>query len=164
MIRFLLPVCIFLSGCQFVRYIGAVPLEDFNLHIDEAQDLAQRGLENQGDISSLSVDLANENIIEAKKDGDDAKLERSIGTKVKAEIYTKRAKKLSETEFTKSEGISLDWGGIIQIILTGLGAAFPALGGILFMMNDKLKRVTEKAKFFAESTDKNEIAHDKDLS
>jgi hypothetical protein len=164
MIRLLLPLCLSLCGCQAYRMIGITPLTDFNTHIDEAQDLAQKGLENQGDISSLSVELANENIRDAKKDGDDAKLERSIGTKIKAEIYTKRANKLSETEFTKKEGVSFDWGSIIQMILTGLGAAFPALGGVLFMMKGKLNRVTEKAKYFAESTDKNDIAHDRDLA
>ena len=157
-------LCLCLTGCQAVSYIGAVPIGDFNRHIDEAQNLAKEGLENQGDISALSVELANENIIEAKADGDDAKLERSISTKVKAEIYTERANELSKTEFSKSEGFSFDWGSIVQMLLAALAAAFPALGGIIYMMKGKLNRVTEKAKFFAESTDKNEIAHDKDLS
>jgi len=160
----LLPLLLLLlTGCQYVRYIGAVPIADFNKHIEEAESLAQNGLENQGDISALSIDLANENIMEAKSDGDDAKLERSIGTKIKAEMYTQRAKKLSETEFTRAKEGDFDWGGIFSMVLQGLGAAFPALGGVMYLMKGKMDRIKDKAVYYAGSEKKDEISHDRDL-
>ena len=159
----LVSVVLCLSGCKAVEYFGAVSMETYNGHIEEIEDFSKQALTNQGDIGTVAQELAQENIYEAKADNDDAKLERSIGTRVRAEIATKKANKLAEVEFKRGETPSMDWGNILQMILTGLGAAFPALGGILFMMKGKLNRVTEKAKHFASKSESFDVSHDKDF-
>lgn len=139
-------------------------MQTYNEHIEEMQSFSKRALENQGKIGEVTTELAQENVIEAKANDDEPKLERSIATRVKAEIATKEANKLAETEFTKAETPSLDWSGIVQMILAGLGTAFPVLGGATMLMSGKIKRLQEKGKQLAKSTNVDDISSDKDYS
>jgi hypothetical protein len=109
----------------------------------------------------VTVDLANENILTAKKDDDKPKLERAIETKVKAQMATKEANKLSETKFEKIEGN--DFSGLLDIIMGILSALFPALAGYLLMIRNQLGRVKEKAITYASSPETFDISKDKDL-
>ena len=159
----LVSVALCLSGCKAVEYVGAVSMETYNGHIDEVEKFSKEALTNQGDLGSVTQELAQENIYEAKADNDDAKLERSIGTRVRAEIATKKANSLSKTEFTKGQSMGFDWSSIIQMILTGLGAACPALAGVIYMMKGKINRVVEKGKHFASKSESFDVSHDKDF-
>ena len=159
----IISLLVLLSGCRTVEYFGAVSMETYNTHIEEIEDFSKQALTNQGDIGAVTQELAQENIYEAKADNDDAKLERSISTRVRAEIATKKANSLAEVEFKRGESPSFDWGSIVQMILTGLGAAFPALGGVMLLMKGKLDRVKEKGKRFATTSETFDISTDKDF-
>lgn len=158
-----LCLVLLLSGCQAVKYLGAVPLEEYNAHIEEVERFSKEALENQGDIAGVAVKLAQENVIEAKSDGDDAKLDRAISTRVEAEMANKKANKLAETQFTKSEAPSFDWSNILSMLLTALGGAVPAGGVVAMLLNGKLNRVKEKAKTYASRPETFDISQDKDL-
>lgn len=121
-------------------------------------------MDNQGKIGEVTVELAQENLIEARTDDDEAKIERSIGAKVRAEIATKRANKLADTKFTKAETPSLDWGGIIQMFLSALGISVPGLGIATVMMGKKIGRLKNKGRKMAESTEKDDISNDRDFA
>ena len=159
----IISLLVLLSGCRVVEYVGAVSMETYNGHIEEIEKFSKEALTNQGDIGAVTQELAQENIYEAKADNDDAKLERSIGTRVRAEIATKKANSLSKTEFTKGQAMGFDWSSIIQMILTGLGAACPALAGVIYMMKGKINRVVEKGKHFASKSESFDVSHDKDF-
>jgi hypothetical protein len=111
----------------------------------------------------VSVQLAQENIIEAKSAGDDAKMERSIESRVKATEAVRRANKLAEVKFERPTTPEFDWGGILQMILSALGISSPLIGGLALMTSKKLTRVKEKAKKYASSPETFDISDDKDL-
>ena len=152
---------VILAGCQAVKYIGATPIEDHNKTIVEVEKFSKEISENQANIGIVTVDLAQENIITAKKDNDEPKLERAIETKVKAQVATKQANKLAETQYTRVEGN--DFSGFLDILMGILSALFPALGGYLIMLRGQLGRVKEKAKIYANSPSTFDVTGDKDL-
>lgn len=135
-------------------------METYNAHIDEIQQFSKEALENQGKIGQVTVELANENVMEAKSDDDEPKLERSIATRVKAEIATKQANELAEVEFTKASAPAFDWTGLIQMVLTVLGGAFPALGGLTLLMQRKIGRMKEEGRKYADSGEKDQLSRD----
>jgi hypothetical protein len=135
-------------------------METYNSHIQEIEEFSQQALENQGKIGQVTVELANENVIEAKSQDDEPKLERSISTRVKAEIATKQANKLAEVQLTRGTTPTFDWTGIVQMLLTGLGAAFPAVGGVAMLMHRKIGRMKVEGQKYADSSDKNQLSRD----
>ncbi len=162
--KYLLLLIPLLSSCKYVEYIGAVSMQTYNEHIEEMQKFSKDALENQGKIGEVTTELAQENVMEAKADDDEPKLERSIATRVKAEIATKEANKLAKTEFTKASPTAFDWGGILQMILTSLGVASPV--GIIGMglMGKKIGRLKNKGRKLANSTELDDISEDRDFA
>ena len=156
----LLPL---LSGCSIASSIGAVPRDVYNKHIEEVESFSKDALENQGKIGGITVELATENVLEAKKNGDEAKLERAIGTRIKAENATKEADKLAKVEFAKDEGQPFDFGGLLSGLMAVLSTMFPVLGGYLMVIKSQLGRVKEKAKNYANTDKTFDISNDKDL-
>lgn len=156
----LLPV---LSGCSIASSIGAVPRDVYNSHIEQMESFSKDALTNQGQIGAVTIELATENVLEAKKDNDEAKLERSIGTRVRAELATKEADKLAQVKFERDEGQSFDFSGLLSGLMAVLSTMFPALGGYLLILRNQLGRVKEKAKTYATSPETFDISKDKDL-
>ena len=153
LIFFFLGLC----GCQAVKYFGAVPLEDYQRFQGEVQTFTKDVSTNQGLIAGVASGLAQENVLEAKDNKDDAKLERSLNAKLLLENAAKTADKLADTTFTKTE--STDWEGILMRMATGLFGMIMAYFGL----KPKLDRITEKAKMFASSDKTHDISKDKDL-
>ena len=153
LIFFFLGLC----GCQAIKLLGGVPLEDYQLHVSEIQTFAKDVSINQGLIAGVASGLAQENVLEAKDSDDSAKLERSLNAKLLLENAAKTADKLADTTFTKTE--STDWEGILMRIATGLFGMLMAYFGL----KPKLDRITEKAKLFASSDKTHDIKNDKDF-
>jgi hypothetical protein len=150
-----------LVGCQAVKYIGATPIEDHNKTVVEVERFSKDISVNQGAIGMVTVELANENILTAKKDDDKPKLERAIETKVKAQMATKEANKLSEIKFEKIEGN--DFSGLLDILMGILSALFPALAGYLIMLRNQLGRVTAQGKIYASTPQTFDLSGNKDF-
>lgn len=150
-----------LVGCQAIKLLGGVPLEDYQLHVEEIQTFAKDVSVNQGLIAGVTSGLAQENVLEAKEAKDDSKLERSLNAKLLLENAAKTADKMADTTFTKTE--STDWEGMITRILTWLMGLVMGYLGLKNTMGSKLARVTEKAKLFASSDRTHNIEDDKDL-
>lgn len=150
-----------LAGCQAVKYIGATPIEDTNRHIEKTETVVKEIYKNQETLGLVAVDLANENVIEAKKEDDQPKFERAVGTRVNAQSATKEATKGQETKFDRIEGN--DFSGLLDILMGILSALFPALAGYLVMIRNQLGRVQTKAKLYASSPTTFDVTSDKDL-
>jgi len=160
---FLIFFLITLCGCQAVKYFGALPLEDFNSHVDEIEKFSKEAMGNQGDVAKVVVSLAHENVLEAKADNDEAKLDRSIEARVKAEMSVKEADRLSQTEFTRSKPPAMDWSGILMDVGKTLLGMVMAYFGLKIPMGQKLERIKTKAIHFAGQDSKIDIANDKDF-
>lgn len=137
---------------------------EYKKHIEEVERISHQALENQGKIAGMTRELAHENVIEAKRDNDDMKLERSIATRVKAEAAIAESDRLANINLTMPVESSFDFSGIIQMILSALGVGSPLALGAALVMGGKAKRLKAKALHFASQPEVCDVRGDKDLS
>ena len=97
----------------------------------------------------------------------------AVKTKITAENSVKEAEKLSEVKLSKSETPAIDGSGIMGLIGSALGGNWMELiaglvamlaGGKAYQVQNKNKRLVEKAKRFATTPETFDISNDKDLS
>ena len=150
-------------GCQAVRIIGATPIEDHQKTVHEVQKFSTDISENQASISMVTYDLANENVTEAKANKDEPKLERAIEQREKAKANTTVANKLKDSKFTEPSDAPFKFDGLIDILLVGLGIAFPTLAGYLLKIKAQLGRVQSQAKIYASTPETFDVSNNKDL-
>jgi len=161
--KYLCVLAFLLCGCKAVEYFGAVSMETFNDSQEEQEEFAHDISTNQASAGKVIYALTHENILEAKHNEDDQKLDRSYQAKANAEAVIKEADKLADTSFLRAENPT-DWAGIIDSVVKTLMGAVLAYFGVSIPMGKKVERLKEKARNYAKSTDENDIKDDKDLS
>lgn len=150
-----------ICGCVTWETVGVTSTKTFNNHIDEVNQFKDDALKPVEQIGLATVELANENISEAKSESDDEKLVRSVATRTKAEIALGEIRELEKSSFSKAPEVEFDFD--IMHILTGLLGGMGGVGGVLALLLPKLNRIKEKAKEYAQSEHVNDISQDKDL-
>ena len=148
-----------LSGCAALNKVGISTVADLNEHKKEAERFAQDATENQANIAQVVVGLVDEELREAKNDG--SGVEHFAMMKAETNLYLKEAKKLSKTKYEATPQEGLNWLGAIQGLLMGGG---PLAAIYALFQSKKIGRLKEKAIGYAQSTEKNDISQDKDLS
>lgn len=129
-------------------------VETHNLFVEQVQEFKDDMLPLLEDMGEAVAENAHENVIEAKRDSDDAKMERAIVARHKAEESIKGLKELEGKSFDRAPEGTFDWGALIQMVMSALG-----VGGLaapfLAMKNSKIRK---KAVEFAKSTEVNDTS------
>ena len=161
------------AGCKAVTWLGATPIEDTNNLSEKVEDLSKKTNQNVAKLGSSVTQLAEVNVVEAKADGDVNKVVEAVKTKVIAEQSTNKAEELSQEKLPRSEVASIDGSGIMGLIGSALGGNWMELiaglvamlaGGKAYQVQNKNKRLVEKAKRFATTPETFDISNDKDLA
>ncbi len=161
------------AGCKAVTWLGATPIEDTNNLSEKVEDLSKKTNLNVASLGGSVVELAQVNVNTAKAEGDTAKLVTAVKTQMNAELSVKEAEDLSKTTLPRTEAPSIDGSGVMGLIGSALGGNWMELiaglvamlaGGKAYQVQNKNKRLVEKAKRFATTPETFDISNDKDLS
>jgi hypothetical protein len=180
---FLILLICLLSGCQSAEGKGLISWETFgvtstgihNEHVAEAEKNHKDDLTNQVKIAKITANICTELKYQAKKNDDQKAWERALVMELKAKAAAEEAGILSKVKWKVAPEPPFDFMAIITMILQGLGVASTGGVGWMALLNqgkkatikqheDKIARVTKKARRFAHSTDVDSIHDDEDLA
>lgn len=153
-----------LSGCQAYDYIGVASVERLNQHVEEAEVNYRDAVRNQGTIAGISYDLAYENQMDAKVSDDPEKMIRAGRLMEKAQGAVNISSELTNRNWERAPESGFDIGSILGVLAGGGGIGTVGMGLLALMNSKKAGRIKSKAIAFAHSTEKDDIASDKDFS
>jgi len=155
------------AGCQTMSWetFGIASSESVNKHIGEASENHKKDLNNQTKIANVTAKLAGEVKYLSKKNDDDKAVERAITIEVEAKNAAKEADALSEVKWSSIPEPTMDFTGLLSMIMGILGGVgVPGMGvGMMILnkaKNSQLTREKKKAKRYAKSTQVDEYEED----
>lgn len=146
-----------LTGCSSWETIGVTSLATHNEFVEEVSDFKDDVLPPIEELGEAVAENAHENVIEAKRDNDEAKLVRSVATRVKAEEAISEIKELESKSFTRAEA-SFDWEGLIATVVSALMGGGGVGAVVMAVMGGKLKKMKDRAITHAKSTEVDDVS------
>lgn len=133
-------------------------VDAFNTFVEEVQEFKDDVLPPIEELGEVSAENAHENVLEAQRDNDEAKLIRSVAARVKAEEAISEIKELEGRKFSRAEAPPFDWGSLIQNVISALMGGGGIGAVVMAVMGSKLKKTRKKAMEYAQSTDVNDTS------
>ena len=153
----------FLVGCESLQKVGVswellgiTSTRTHKQHVEEAQEFYQDGLQVQAKLVQATDGLNQENIISAKADNDEAKLERAFKNQVTIDMAKAQNEELTSRKFSMPPEPPFDFGGILQMLLAGATGA-GGVGMIALKMRGTIKDLAKKAVANGNSTEVDDV-------